>query len=206
MADSFTTFSGGLNLLSGVLLILYWFAFAILLPYGDLTVSLSILVKNPRWTKVNLVGVIGALFGLLGQAGIYLYQFGEVGWTASIGFYIASAGTALLLGTMLWDTILWPILVKQDESLLAFSGPIYQSKTFLPFFISAGALYAVGYVLVGIGIIQGDILPQIAGILLAVGAPAFALGPMFGRLQVYLRSIGVTLLSLALIILGLAML
>jgi len=107
---------------------------------------------------------------------------------------------------MLWETVLWPILVKHDESLLDFQGPIYTSKTFLPFFIVAGLIYSLGYVLVGIGIVQAGALPRIAGILLAVGAPTFGLGSMFGKYQVYPRSIGVTLMSLALIWIGLGML
>jgi hypothetical protein len=41
---------------------------------------------------------------------------------------------------------------------------------------------------------------------LAIGAPAFGLGSMFGKYQVYPRTLGVTLLSIGLIWLGAAML
>lgn len=156
--------------------------------------------------RINGLGVFGALAGLLGQAGIYVIQAANTNLYASIGFYVASAGTTLLIGTMLWETVLWPILVKHEESLLDFQGPIYTSKTFFPFFIVAGLIYSLGYILVGIGIVQANVLPRIAGYLLAVGAPTFGLGTMFGKAQVYVRSAGITLMSGGLIWLGLVML
>ena len=206
MADGFIRISAYLNLLAGVALLVYWYAFALFLPYRELSSTLSILVKNKNWLWINSLGVLGALSGLLGQAGIYLVQSANTTWYASTGFYLASTGTTLLIGTMLWETVLWPILVRQDESLLDFQGPIYLSKTFLPFFIISGVIYSIGYVMVGVGIRQAGVLPQIGGLLLAIGAPTYGLGSMFGKYQVYIRSIGVSLLSVGLIWLGLAML
>jgi len=206
MTDGFVRISAYLNLSAGVALLVYWYAFALFLPYRELSSTLSILVKNKNWLWINSLGVLGALSGLLGQAGIYLVQSANTNWYASTGFYIASTGTTLLIGTMLWETVLWPILVRQDESLLDFQGPIYLSKTFLPFFIISGVIYSIGYVMVGIGIRQAGVLPQIGGLLLAIGAPTYGLGSMFGKYQVYVRSIGVSLLSVGLIWLGQAML
>jgi len=206
MEDYFLGISGFLNVIAGVTLLAYWYAFAIFLPYRELSTTLSILVKNKNWTWINALGVVGAMAGLLGQAGIYSIQSANTNTYASFGFYVASTGTTLLIGTMLWETILWPILVNYEESLLAFRGPVYSSRTFFPFFIAAGLVYSIGYVLVGIGIVQAGILPRFAGILVAVGAPTFGLGAMFGKAQVYVRSLGVTLMSVGLILLGLAIL
>jgi hypothetical protein len=206
MMDNFVYISGYLNLIAGIALPVYWYAFAIFLPYRKLSTTLSILVKNHNWVWINSLGVLGALAGLLGQAGIYVTQMPNTNWYAAIGFYIATMGTTLIIGTMLWDTVLWPILVKFDESLLNFNGPIYSSNTFLPFFIVSGVIYSFGYVLVGIGIVQADVLPRIAGYLVAVGAPIFGFGAIFGKYQVYPRTVGITLLSVGLIWLGLAML
>ena len=206
MGNEFVVISAYLNLFAGIALLVYWYAFALFMPYGELSTTLAILVKNRHWVWINVLGVLGALTGLLGQGGIYVIQMSNANWVGSLGFYVASTGTTLLIGTMLWETVLWPILVKYEESLLDFQGPIYTSKTFLPFFIVAGLIYSAGYVLVGIGIVQAGILPKIAGILLAVGAPTFGLGSMFGKYQVYPRSVGVTLMSIGLIWIGLGML
>lgn len=204
--ESFMVISGMLNMAGGIFLLVYWYAFAIFMPYGKLSDTLAILVENRNWVWINSLGAAGALFGLLGQAGIYNLQKEVAIPASSYGYYIAVAGTTLLIGTMLWETILWPILVRHDRDLLSFQGPFYTSKTFLPFFITAGLIYSAGYILVGIGIIRADILPPLTGYLLAIGAPTFGLGSLFGKFQVYPRSLGVTLMSVGLIWIGYLML
>lgn len=206
MDDLFLSISASLNIASGVLLLVYWYTFAIFMPYGKLTTTLAILVENHNWGWINILGLLGASAGLLGQAGIYQLQHSSDNWLSPIGFYIAVLGTLMLIGTMLWETILWPILVREDRSLLDFQGPIYTSRYFLPFFISAGLIYSAGYILVGLGIVQTGVLPGVAGYLIAVGAPAFGLGSMFGKFQVYPRSLGVTVMSAGLFWIGISML
>ena len=203
---SFILISGILNLSGGLFLLVYWYAFAIFMPYGKLSDTLSILVENKNWGWINTLGVTGASFGLLGQAGIFLFQIENAIWISTAGFYIAVTGTTMLIGTMLWETVLWPIVLKHDSSMLDFRGPFYTSKVFLPFFITAGLIYSTGYILVGIGITQAGILPRFAGYLIAIGAPTFGLGSMFGKFQVYPRSLGVTLMSAGLIWIGWVML
>jgi hypothetical protein len=206
MSDGFIRIGGCANLLAGILLLVYWYAYALFLPYGKLTTTLSILVRNRNWTWINALGVAGALLGLLGQASILMVQGVDSTWLAYMGFYIAVAGTTLLIGTMIWETVLWPILYRHDESLLDFTGPLYSSRSFIGFFIFSGLIFALGYVLVGVGIMQAGVLPSTAGLLLAIGAPTFGLGALFGKYQVYVRSLGVTLMSAGSICLALAML
>jgi hypothetical protein len=206
MNVNFVATSAYLNIFSGIALLIYWFAFAIFMPYRELSTTLSILVKNRNWVWINTLGVIGATAGLMGQAGIFVFQMESASWVTSAGFYIATLGTTLLIGTMLWETVLWPILVKHQESLLDFQGPIYTSKVFLPFFIIAGLIYSLGYILVGIGIVQAGMLPATAGILIAIGAPTFGLGSMFGKFQVYPRTAGITMMSIGLVWIGFGML
>ena len=198
--------SGYLNVIAGILLVVYWYSFALFLPYRELSNTLSVLVINRNWTWINFLGVAGATSGLLGQAGIYVAQLPNINGFASVGFYLATAGTTLLIGTMLWETILWPILVSHDDTLLDFQGPIYVSRTFFSFFIISGLIYSIGYIFVGIGIVQADLLSKAAGYLIAVGAPTFGLGNLFGKYQVYPRSLGVTLMSGGLIWMGIEML
>ncbi|MCK4727192.1 MAG: hypothetical protein KAT29_15370 [Anaerolineales bacterium] len=205
MTLEFISLSAILNIAAGALLLIYWYAFALFMPYKELSSTLALLVEHRNWVWINTIGVLGALLGLLGQAGILAVQINQASWVGVIGYFIASSGTVLLIGTMIWETVLWPIFVKHDRSLLDFNGPLYRSKTFVPFFVIAGLIYSVGYILVGVGIMQTDILPWMGGLLLAVGAPTFGLGSMFGKYQVYPRSIGVTLMSAGLIWLGIAM-
>ena len=93
------------------------------------------------------------------------------------------------------DTIIWPILPKHDERLLEFRGPIYSSKSFLPFFVALGVIYSVRYALLGVGIAVAAKLPAQIGYLLAIGTPLFSFGSMFGKYQAYPRTVGNSLFA-----------
>lgn len=205
MNQDFISIGGWLNLLAGFSLLVYWYAFAIFLPYRELSTTLAILVRNRNWLWINLLGILGALAGLLGQGAILMAQGPGAAPYASPGYYLAVGGTTLLVATMSWETVLWPILIRHDESLLAFQGPLYSSRMFLGFFIASGLVFGVGYALVGAGIAQSGTLPQGAGILLAIGAPTFGLGALFGKYQAVVRSVGVTLMSAGLVWLAFAL-
>jgi hypothetical protein len=200
--SKFIHFTGTANIAAGILLLGFWYLYALLLPYQKLSTTLSILVKDSNWVFVNLFGVLGSIAGLVGLIGIYLHAADDLGRIGMIGFLTAFIGTALLTVPLVWDTILWPILTNHDASLLDFNGPIYTSKTFVPFFVLAGLVYSIGYVVLGVVLAQSGVYPSWSSILLAVGAPLFGLGAMFGKLQVFPRSIGITLLCIGLIWIG----
>lgn len=202
MTTLFTKWSGFINIFSGLLMLAFWYLYAILLPYRQLSNTLSILVLDRHWTLVNVLGVSGSTLGLLGLVGLFFVQIDKIGRIGMVGFMCAFVGAALLLGALLWDTVIWPILAQHDPSLLDFQGPIYRSTTFVPFFVAAGLVYSLGFILFGTATAQAEILPVWAGIMLAIGAPLFGLGAMFGSFQVIIRSIGVTVFSLGLIWLG----
>ena len=205
MMASFIRIGVYFNFLAGVFLLVYWYAYALFLPYTKLSTTVSILVRNRNWTWINALGVIGAILGLLGQGSIVIVHGNSSVWYVFIGYYIAVAGTALLVGTMIWETVLWPLLLRHDAALLDFTGPIYSQRSFIGFFILSGFIFSAGYVLVGAGIMRAGILPWASGLLLAIGAPTFGLGALFGKLQVYVRSLGVTLMSAGSIWLAISM-
>lgn len=194
------------NIASGILMLAFWYLYAILLPYGKLSNTLSILVLDRNWTFVNILGVLGSLLGIVGLIGLFISLDQETTNMAAIGFIIAIIGGTLMFVALVRDTLMWPILVDHDPSLLDFSGPIYTSKTFLPFFIFSGVLYTVGNILFGLALGNSSLYPLWAGHFLAWGTLLFGLGAAFGPLQVYIRSVGLTALSISTIWLGYLML
>jgi len=203
---SLIQWAGYFNIISGILMLTYWYLYAILLPYGKLSTTLSILVLNRHWTFVNILGVLGSILSILGLIGLYISLEDQITPLTTIGFLIAIVGSILMFLTLVRDTILWPILAKHDPSLLDFSGPIYTSKTFLPFFIFSGILYAIGYLIFGLALANSSTFPLWAGHLMAWGAVLFALGALFGPWQVYIRSVGITALSTGTLWLGVVLL
>lgn len=198
----FVQLSGYFNIASGILLFLFWYLYAILMPYSQLDTTLSLLVLNKNWTLVNMLGSLGALLGTVGLVGIFIHMQDQLSKMATWGFVIALIGTILMFISLVRDTLVWPILARHDPSLLDFTGPIYSSKTFMPFFIFSGVVYSIGYVLFGLAIANSGLYPVWAGHLFAWGALLFGLGAAFGNLQAYIRSVGITGLSAGLIWLG----
>ncbi len=115
--QQFIRWSGISNITAGVLLLFFWYLYALLLPYAQLSTTLAILVENRYWVFVNILGVAGTLISLIGLFGIYAHAADKLPQSGLIGFIIAFVGTILLLATQIWDTVLWPILVNHDEAL-----------------------------------------------------------------------------------------
>lgn len=199
---TYIQWSGYINIASGVLMLLFWYLYAILLPYGQLSTSLSLLVLNKNWTFVNILGSLGALLGIVGLVGLFLSMEGRLTDLAVLGFIIALLGSILMFVALMRDTLLWPILANHDPGLLDFSGPIYTSKTFLPFFIFSGVLYTIGNIIFGLSLSGTGLYPAWTGHFLAWGALLFGMGALTGGWQVYIRSIGITAYSISLLWLG----
>ena len=200
--SKFLSLTGTANIAAGILLLAFWYLYALLLPYQKLDNTLSILVADRHWVLVNILGVTGSLIGLFGLMGIYLKDPEALGVVGMWGFCLAFLGTTLFTATLMWDTIIWPILVGHDPALLDFQGPIYSSITFVPYFIISGVIYSLGYVVLGVAMVKSGIYPVWVSVFIAVGAPLFGLGAMFGKLQVYPRSVGITLFCVGLIWIG----
>ena len=199
---TYIQWSGYFNIASGVLMLLFWYLYAVLLPYGQLSTSLSLLVLNRNWTFVNILGSSGALLGIAGLVGLFISMEGRLTNLASLGFIIALLGSILMFAALMRDTLLWPILADHDPGLLDFSGPIYTSRTFFPFFIFSGILYTIGNIIFGLSLSRTGLYPAWTGHFLAWGALLFIMGAMTGGWQVYIRSIGITAYSISLLWLG----
>jgi hypothetical protein len=195
----FLRVGGAANVLAGVLLSTFWILYALALPYSQLDDTLAILPLDEDWLWVNSIGVAGALAGVLGLPALYLARADRLGAWGLTGFLLALAGSAGLLGPLLWDTILWGTLAQADPHLLDFDGPIYRSGLFLGFYAGAGLAYSAGFALFG-AVLSRD--GAKAGLLIAIGAPLFGLGSLFGDAQVLPRTVGVLLFGAGLCWLG----
>jgi hypothetical protein len=167
----------------------FWYLYALILPFHRLPEGIWHLARHPGWRPINLLGVAGTVLASLGL--VLVWQVHPTP-TTTTGMLLAVAGLQLLGGTLAWDAILWPILAREHTELLAFDGPLYQSRALLGFFGVAGLLFSAGYVVLAVGV-DASAIPRVA---MGVGAPLFAFGPLFGSLQVWVRSVGITLLSL----------
>lgn len=183
-----------LHVLAGAALVGFWYLYALVLPFRRLREGIWHLARDRNWTWINLLGSAGAVLAILALVVLWHLHPDLDGRLGVAGVLAAVAGLSMLSGNLAWEAILWPILTRHDERVLAFDGPIYRSKVMLGYFAAAGLAFSVGYVLVGLALRDGP-LGGLPAWCLIVGAPAFALGPMMGNLQVLVRSVGITLLA-----------
>ena len=198
----FIEFGGWINILAGLLFLSFWLLYVLLLPYNQLTDTLEILVVDSDWFMVNTFGIAGALLGILGLPWLYFAQRDQINGWGTTGFILSLAGSALLLPPLVWDSMLWPVIAEQDPTLLRFDGPIYSSRLFLPYFIGAGVVHCLGFVLFGWGTFRTGILGKYPPLITATGALFFDLGSLAGPVQVYPRTLGLVLFAGGMIWLG----
>ena len=179
------------NVAAGICLLVFWFGYALVLPFDRLRDGVWHLAVNRWWVPINLLGLAGAV---LASCGLIL-----ISWTqdlttlALVSVLLAVAGLQLLGGNLAWESVVWPVLARQNHGLLAFDGPLYRSAALLGYFALAGVLFAVGYSMLGVAI--GDDYPMVVRVGLGLGAVLFAVGSLTGRYQVVARSVGICILT-----------
>ena len=176
---------------AGLCLLAFWFGYALVLPFDRLRDGVWHLAVNRWWVPINLLGVAGTV---LASCGLIL-----ISWThdlttlALVSVLIAVAGLQLLGGNLAWESVVWPVLARENHGLLAFDGPLYRSGALLGYFALAGVLFAVGYSVLGAAI--GPDYPMTVRVGLGLGAVLFAVGSLAGRYQVVVRSVGICILT-----------
>lgn len=179
-----------LNLLAGLCLLAFWYAYALVLPFSRLSEGIRDLALHPEWPLINLLGVAGTV---LASAGLISESWARpLGGVGSVGVLFAIVGLQLLGANLAWESIIWPVLALRHPSVVRFDGPLYSSRLLLGFFTVAGLAFSAGYVLLAVAV--WDISPWV-GLGFGLGAPLFAIGSLLGRFQAVVRSVGITVLA-----------
>lgn len=179
------------NVAAGVCLLVFWFGYALALPFERLPDGVWHLAVHRWWVPINLLGVVGTV---LASAGLVLVSWTQVlSPLAMVSVLLAVAGLQLLGGNLAWESVVWPVLAEENPDVLAFDGPLYRSRVLVAYFALAGVLFAVGYSMLGVAI--GPDYPVLARLGLGLGAVLFAVGSLAGRFQVVVRSVGICVLA-----------
>lgn len=122
--------------------------------------------QSAAWVPVHLLFFAGLVATLLALVGIMACQLQRAGRLGVVGFSAAFVGTAMML-------------MEGREHLFS---PDFGTGTprGLLELIVASFIFSIGYVLLGIAVARGGVLPRGAGVLLAVGGPIFAFSPPIG--------------------------
>jgi hypothetical protein len=137
----------------------------------------TIIADEERLIAAHVLYTLSSLLVLLGLPGLYAAVRGPLGRLGLVGFLVAFLGTYLIAVTGNFG-FLAPVLARQSPGVL-------DSITKYPPAVAINGVAAVafmtGYALFGIAMLRARALPRLAGLLVAVGAPAHLLG--FGMSQ-----------------------
>ena len=137
----------------------------------------TIIASEVRLVAAHATYTLSWLLVLLGLPGLYAAQRGRMGWLGFAGFLIAFVGTYLIAVTGNFG-FLAPVLAKDAPAVI---DTISQYPPVVGINAVAAIAFMIGYVLFGIAMIRTAGLPRLAGILVAIGAPAHLIG--FGLAQ-----------------------
>ena len=137
----------------------------------------TIIASEGRLVAAHMLYTLSWLLVLLGLPGLYVAERGTMRRLGLVGFLVAFSGTYLIAVTGNFG-FLAPVLARQSPAVL-------DSITEYPPAVGINGLAAIafmlGYALFGVAMTRMSTLPRLAGVLVAVGAPAHLLG--FGMAQ-----------------------
>lgn len=129
--------------------------------------------RSALWIPAHLTLHIGAISFLFALPAIYALQGERNGWLGLAGYVLATLGTAQLLMVAWVEFFAIPFFGLQGFDVegtpppgVEIAGPLMNLSL------------AVGYAVLGLGIVRAGVLPRAAGVLLVIAAPIFNLGGM----------------------------
>ena len=138
-----------------------------------LTNSVSESVKGtPLWSVLHLALLIAIALAFVGACGIVAAhgnRLGRWGQAALAASLVGSVGGSAVMGL---EAIAFPTLATKAPELLTLGGPLLSAPTM----IGVGILlmgWPIGLTILGMAAARAHVFPRGAGVLLAIGAPAF---------------------------------
>ena len=134
------------------------------------------------WVGGHILIITGFFMGLLGLAGLYGLMSARIGSVGFIGFLIAAVSLVLYLGKLYWSGFLYPLVIEQHPEFISAYGfnpgsnpvdPVVKTVFYL-----GPILFAVGYTLLGLGLLRGRVLPRFPVWLVMVGSLLVGLWPL----------------------------
>lgn len=127
---------------------------------------------SAAWAPVHLMPHVGLILIIAGLPRLVLTHRDGGGRLLRVGTAIAYVGMALTLGQAMVEAFVFPLWAVDAPERLTGPPPFGAGL-----FMGVGSLaFLLGFVLLGIAVARTRALPTYAGVLLALGGPAFGLG------------------------------
>jgi hypothetical protein len=166
-----------------------WAAVALVVSGASLTVGMIVHPTPPfadaiaagEWAVSHFFWWLGALAGIAGIAGLYLRQRSRVGLLGFAGSGFSILGLILIASAMYFEAFIAPSVATQAPELFQAYPTGGGWQGFLIGVLASGALFGVGFLLLGIGMLRAGVMARWAVLLAVVGGIPFAVNFLLPR-------------------------
>ena len=152
----------------------------VFLPVADAADNFQNLILDKEWIMVNLIGLIGVIFLVLGLPGLYIPVVDKIYKLGFIGMIVAIIGLVLYAGIQYYETLLWPAAAHLHPELLAVDGALVSgNNAVVAGLVTSGAILGIGYILFGISLLKTKAFHKLPVWFLIVGRLVFGYGIVF---------------------------
>jgi hypothetical protein len=134
------------------------------------------------WLGAHGLIMSGAVLNLLGLGGLYLVSAASLGGVGLFGFLLTVVSLVLYLGKLYWSAFIYPLVSARDADFIRSHGFTPGSDPADPVvrvvFYLGPILFALGYAVVGLGLLRARAYPAPALWTLVVGALLVGLWPL----------------------------
>ena len=189
------------NVTVGILLPLWWICMGFGLPVKEAAADFDMLITHANWVPVNLIGMAACLVWLLSLPSLLLFAYERSGILAFPGTVCAGIGAALFTAIQYYETFIWPVVARTNPELLKIDGAlVFGSRLVLAPLLFSGVILGIGYLLLGIDLIQKRRLPRPVVLMLTIGGIVFGNG-----IVVPVRTLGMLSFAAAMVWIGVIM-
>jgi len=138
-------------------------------------------VATSQWAVSHLFWWIGGLAGMAGVAGLFLSQRQHVGTLGFVGAGLAIIGLALITSAMYFEAFIVPSVASRAPELFESFPAGGGWEGFLAGVLASGALFGVGFLLLGITMFRAGAMPRVPIVLAVLGGVPFGVNFLLPR-------------------------
>jgi len=189
---------GTLNILTGVLLVLWWLLMGLLLPQTAAKDNFDVIVTHSNWIPINLIGFAAVLIWSLSFFLIFLIKSDKIKIKGIIGFILGEIGIVWYACIQYYETFIWPVVGRQYPEMVKIEGAlVFGSNIMIIPLLLSGVFLGIGYILISIDLIKEKIFPKAIVWILLIGVIIFGNGVL-----IPVRSVGLLFFTIALFRIG----
>lgn len=149
--------------------------------------------QHATWEVVHAIAIVAFAVTAFALIALYAVQITRMGVTGLIGFVGALAGNILIVGVLVPDSLIFPVLARDPGTvhLLDFPGPLIGTGLLTAYMGMSGVIYCLGTLLFFGRSARVGILPRWGSLLIAIGIVPLAFGALVWQGIDYMGAIAV---------------